>query len=195
MPFIFKTQHSSDCLDDLTLLLFNSRGSEAVSRKELESTDFLVWKNVYKFLHQLNKIEGVGKTKITPISTQEAYKLRSELYSFNKYESKPAISKEEESELQRQISIGDIVLNIEVAKTYVAGSEVHLPKRQFDLLSYMMQNPNQVLSREKLVENVWDVPVTDNAVNLAIYRLRLYLGKSSDRIAGIEGIGYKFKSN
>lgn len=78
------------------------------------------------------------------------------------------------------------------------GQEIKLSAKEFDLLEYLSKNKGQVLSKEKLLENIWDAEgsfVDENTVNVTINRLRKKIEpKNSDIkfINNIFGMGYKF---
>jgi two-component system, OmpR family, alkaline phosphatase synthesis response regulator PhoP len=72
------------------------------------------------------------------------------------------------------------------------GIEIHLPKKEFDLLSLLMSSPNNVFTREIILDRVWgdDIIVGDRTIDVHIRKLRLKLG--DDYIKTIKGVGYKF---
>ncbi len=74
----------------------------------------------------------------------------------------------------------------------VNGKDISLPKKEFELLYYLAQNPNKVLSREDLLNRVWgtDVYVVPRTVDVHIRKVREKIG--DDRITTVKGVGYKF---
>jgi len=76
-----------------------------------------------------------------------------------------------------------------------SGKELDLTPIEFRLLAHLMERPGRVLSRDRLIENVWgaDVFVTERTVDTHIKRLRSKLGRASDRIETIRGVGYRFR--
>ena len=74
----------------------------------------------------------------------------------------------------------------------VNGKEITLPKKEFELLYYLAQNPNKVLSREELLNNIWgtDVYVVARTVDVHIRKVREKIGE--DYVATVKGVGYKF---
>ncbi|MBR6800591.1 MAG: response regulator transcription factor [Eubacteriaceae bacterium] len=76
------------------------------------------------------------------------------------------------------------------------GEEVPLAKKEFDLLEYMMENKNIVLSREKLVENIWgyDYEGETNVTDVYIRYLRTKIDNKygTNFIATVRGVGYRF---
>lgn len=74
----------------------------------------------------------------------------------------------------------------------VRGGEVNLPKKEFELLFYLAENPNKVLTRDDLLRHVWgsDVYVVARTVDVHIRKVREKIGE--DYIATVKGVGYKF---
>jgi two-component system alkaline phosphatase synthesis response regulator PhoP len=76
----------------------------------------------------------------------------------------------------------------------VEGKEVVLPKKEFELLYFLMKNPNKVFNRDELLQNIWgtDVYVLARTVDVHIRKIREKVGE--DYIKTIKGVGYKFNS-
>jgi two-component system alkaline phosphatase synthesis response regulator PhoP len=72
------------------------------------------------------------------------------------------------------------------------GKEITLPKKEFELLYFLAQNPNKVLSREELLQHIWgtDVYVVARTVDVHIRKVREKIGE--DYITTVKGVGYKF---
>jgi len=77
----------------------------------------------------------------------------------------------------------------------VNGREINLPKKEFELLFFLAQNPNKVLSREDLLHHIWgsDVYVVPRTVDVHIRKVREKIGE--DYITTVKGVGYKFNFN
>ena len=73
--------------------------------------------------------------------------------------------------------------------------EVVLPKKEFELLYFLAQNPNKVFSRDELLKNIWgtDVYVLARTVDVHIRKVREKIG--SEYISTVKGVGYKFDEN
>lgn len=94
--------------------------------------------------------------------------------------------------LANELVRGEVVLNIN-SRTVSVGKVSHeLTPREFVMLEYLMQNANQVLSREQLLSRVWsfDHDPGSNVVDVYIRYLRQKLG--SERIETVRGAGYRF---
>jgi two-component system alkaline phosphatase synthesis response regulator PhoP len=68
----------------------------------------------------------------------------------------------------------------------------NLPKKEFELLFFLANNPNKVFSREDLLQHIWgtDVYVLARTVDVHIRKVREKIG--DDYIATVKGVGYKF---
>lgn len=91
-----------------------------------------------------------------------------------------------------QIKIGDLVIDRTSYTIHVKGKEISLPKKEFELLFFLAQNPNKVFSRDDLLQNIWgsDVYVLARTVDVHIRKVREKIGE--DYIATVKGVGYKF---
>lgn len=69
-----------------------------------------------------------------------------------------------------------------------------LTRREFELLRYMYENRNRVLSRDRLLERVWgyDRVVETRSVDVHVGRLRAKLGPAGKQIETVVGLGYRF---
>lgn len=95
------------------------------------------------------------------------------------------------------LSASGVTLDIARHSIDVKGVAVELTKREFDLLHYMLKNKGLVLSREKLLENVWDYDF-DGGTNAVDVYIRFLRGKIDDAfniklIHTIRGVGYVIK--
>ncbi|MFN8692351.1 MAG: winged helix-turn-helix domain-containing protein, partial [Cyclobacteriaceae bacterium] len=74
----------------------------------------------------------------------------------------------------------------------VKNKEFSLPKKEFELLFFLAQNPNKVFSRDDLLQNIWgtDVYVLARTVDVHIRKVREKIG--DDYITTVKGVGYKF---
>lgn len=108
---------------------------------------------------------------------------------------KNAPAKKEDANILRA---GKLVLDRDRFTVRYDGEEIILAKKEFDLLAYMMQNKNIVLSREKLVENVWgyDYEGETNVTDVYIRYLRSKIDNKygTEFITTVRGVGYRFDS-
>lgn len=90
------------------------------------------------------------------------------------------------------ITIGDLTIDRSSYTIKLRNNEIILPKKEFELLYFLAQNPNKVYSREDLLQNIWgtDVYVLARTVDVHIRKVREKIGE--DYITTIKGVGYKF---
>ena len=93
------------------------------------------------------------------------------------------------------ITAGDITLNKSAHEVTVAGKPVELSFKEFELLNYFMDNQGLALSREKILNSVWNYDYFGDArtIDTHVKKLRSKLGKQGDYIKTIWGMGYKFE--
>jgi two-component system, OmpR family, alkaline phosphatase synthesis response regulator PhoP len=84
--------------------------------------------------------------------------------------------------------------DFEAVAIAVDGVAVRLTRREFELLHYLVQNKNRVVSRDRLLERVWgyDRLVETRSVDVHVGRLRQKLRAASRQIETVVGLGYRF---
>lgn len=92
---------------------------------------------------------------------------------------------------------GPLQINFSTYETIVRGKAVRLTLKEFELLGFLVHNPNRVLSRDQLLDRVWggEVFVDPRTVDVHIRRLRKAIEKNDrkpDWILTVRGVGYKF---
>jgi DNA-binding response OmpR family regulator len=89
---------------------------------------------------------------------------------------------------------GRLAIDFEAVSVRVSGSPVRLTKREFELLRFLVENRNRVLSRDRLLERVWglDRQVETRSVDVHVGRLRGKLGQAGRQIETVIGMGYRF---
>lgn len=100
-------------------------------------------------------------------------------------------------ELAEQVSFGDLRVDPEGHRVWVQSDEVVLTPLEFRLLMTLLQRRGRVQSRERLLEDVWQMrsDVTSRTVDTHVRRLRSKLGPVADYIETIRGVGYRFRSD
>lgn len=91
-------------------------------------------------------------------------------------------------------SFDNIEINFNSRKVFFDGEEVKLTPKEFDLLETLIQNRNIALTREKLLDLVWDIDFEGDTrtVDIHIQQLRKKLGLKN-RIKSMYKIGYRFE--
>jgi len=87
-----------------------------------------------------------------------------------------------------------LIADFEAVSVSVDGGAIRLTRREFELLRYLVQNKNRVVSRDRLLERVWgyDRSVETRSVDVHVGRLRSKLGDASRQIETVIGLGYRF---
>lgn len=90
---------------------------------------------------------------------------------------------------------GGIEIDTEGRNVSVDGKQVELSLREYELLEYLVDNENVALSRDKILNNVWnyDYYGDTRTIDSHIKKIRHKLGKKGKYIKTIRGIGYKFE--
>ena len=76
----------------------------------------------------------------------------------------------------------------------VDGQAIRLTRREFELLRFLVDNRNRVLSRDRLLERVWGYErfIETRSVDVHVGRLRAKLGIAGQQIETVVGLGYRF---
>ncbi len=72
----------------------------------------------------------------------------------------------------KKIQVGEWIYDLNKLTISQGGDELSLEPKIVDLLSYLIKNPNRVISKQELMDNVWQTIVSDNTVSRGIVRLR-----------------------
>jgi DNA-binding response OmpR family regulator len=88
---------------------------------------------------------------------------------------------------------GSLLLNEDLGQASVAGRELRLTRREFDLLSFLMDAPGRVFGRAELLDRVWgtDYVGTERTVDQHVAQLRALLG--NDLVETVRGRGYRLR--
>lgn len=93
---------------------------------------------------------------------------------------------------------GPLSLDRESGRAYKAGQEIGLTGREFLLLSYLMENPDKIISKEHLYEKVWGEysSICDNTIMVHIRHIREKIEETPSapkQLVTVKGLGYKLK--
>lgn len=98
-----------------------------------------------------------------------------------------------------RIEVNDIIMDNKTHQVWRAGKEIELTKKEYDLLEMLLLNKNIVLTREKLIEEIWgyDYEGDTNVVDVFIRYLRSKIdeGFENKLITTVRGVGYVIKGD
>jgi two-component system alkaline phosphatase synthesis response regulator PhoP len=105
-------------------------------------------------------------------------------------------SAKEEKARPATIEIGPLLIDRSEYIVQIDGDTTIFPRKEFELLYFLANNPGKVFSRDALLRTVWgtEVYVVDRTVDVHVRKIREKLDKYSDLIETIKGVGYRFKS-
>ncbi len=91
------------------------------------------------------------------------------------------------------IQIRDLEINLKKHEVKAAGQVAALTLKEYELLKRLMQNPNIVLTRDQLLEDIWgyDFDGETRTVDVHVRTLRQKLGECGDYIETVRGVGYR----
>ena len=94
-----------------------------------------------------------------------------------------------------EINAGGIVINKSAHMVTIDGENIDLSVKEFELLTYFVDNQKIALSREKILNNVWNYDYFGDArtIDTHVKKLRSKLGEKGNYIKTIWGMGYKFE--
>lgn len=101
----------------------------------------------------------------------------------------------ESNQKTRKIEVGDVVILLDEHSVKVGDIYLELTKKEYDLLVYLLQNENIVLSRDQILSEIWnyDYDGDTRIVDVHIFKLRTKLEQSSVKINSLRGVGYVAK--
>ena len=107
-----------------------------------------------------------------------------------------AILKRTNQDIQNKKEYGGIKIDKEGRTVSVDDKQIELSLREYELLTYLVDNENIALSRDKILSNVWnyDYYGDSRTIDSHIKKIRHKLGKKGKYIKTIRGVGYKFET-
>lgn len=95
-----------------------------------------------------------------------------------------------------KIEIGGIIINQSAREVMVGDEIIDLSYKEFELLTYFVTNQGVALSRERILNNVWNYDYFGDArtIDTHVKKLRSKLGEKGDCIKTVWGMGYKFEA-
>ena len=91
------------------------------------------------------------------------------------------------------LASGALQLDLERHRCVASGAEVDLTAKEFKLLEVLLSRPGHVMTRQRLLDDVWgsDITVTERTIDTHLKRLREKLGAAGDSIETVRGVGYR----
>lgn len=106
-------------------------------------------------------------------------------------------SQEYDRNTKEELVAGDLKIDLLLLQVFRRGREIRLTSKEFSLLKFLMENPDQVFSKEQLYEKVWNNnAVDDNTIMVYIKRIRDKIEddpKFPRYLKTVWGLGYKFE--
>lgn len=94
----------------------------------------------------------------------------------------------------QQLRFGELMLDLNTRRGFRNGRAIDLTMKEFELLKYLMENPREVLTRERILENVWGYGFLgeSNVIEVYIRYLRLKIEDEGEKrlIQTVRGVGY-----
>ena len=160
----------------------------------------------WSVLREIRQYSKVPVIMLTALG-EEADELKGFQLGVDEYISKPfspkilvarvgAVLKRSYSESEEtEVSVCGITIDKAAHMVRIDGNVVELSFKEYELLLYLMENAGHVLSREKILNNVWNYDYFGDArtVDTHIKKIRSKLGDKGDCIKTIWGVGYRFE--
>jgi two-component system, OmpR family, alkaline phosphatase synthesis response regulator PhoP len=96
---------------------------------------------------------------------------------------------------EKKLSVDDLVLNLKKRKVKIGKNEIELTRKEFEILAMLLKSEGYILSRDEILEKVWDdhTIVSKRTIDVHITRLRKKLGSYGKYIRNKQGYGYAFE--
>ena len=94
--------------------------------------------------------------------------------------------------------VGDVRVDSDRHRVFVRGEEVHLRRKEFELMALLIENPGRVLTRDTLIDRVWGTDYVGDTKTLDVHikRLRTHVERDPSAptiITTVRGVGYRFE--
>ena len=108
-----------------------------------------------------------------------------------------ALLRRPQKSLPAQLKVCDLKLDLDTRKVFRKNKEIKITLKEFTILEYLMRHPDQVLSREQIIDHVWDFAFDSfsNLVDVHIKNLRKKIDDPYDEkiLETVHGMGYRIK--
>lgn len=95
---------------------------------------------------------------------------------------------------KEKLEIDGLMIDKSTYRAFIQEEEVFFPRKEFELLFFLVSHPNRVYSREVLLDQVWGegAYVVERTVDVHIFKVREKLGDIGEKIETVKGVGYRF---
>ena len=162
--------------------------------------------NGWQVLEELRRYSKVPVIMLTALSDEQD-ELRGFRLGVDEYVTKPfsprvlvarvqAILKRREETAPDLLEVPGLTLNKTSREVTADGKKVDLSLKEFELLTYFMENPGMALSRENILNHVWNYNYYGDArtIDTHVKTLRSKIGAKGECIRTVWGVGYKFEA-
>jgi two-component system OmpR family response regulator len=108
-----------------------------------------------------------------------------------------ALSRRQRTTLLPELHVGELTLNPSAQEVYLGDKKMDLTLKEFRILEFFMSNPDQVLSRQKIIDHLWDFHFNplSRVMDVHINNLRNKLdNKHGTTLETIRGVGYRLRA-
>ena len=187
-------------------------GEEALHLLENEYIDLAIVDIMMPVMDGFQLVEEMKEMKDIPVimltaKSQSADKLRGFSLGIDDYVTKPfdpdellarvkTILKRYSINSQNIVTLHDVVFDGDKYEIRYKDQTIHLPLKQFELAFELAKNPNQIFTREQLIEKIWgmDYDGFDRTVDVHIKRIRENLGHLPGfKVVTVRGLGFKIE--
>lgn len=187
-------------------------GEEALEKIENEYIDLAIVDVMMPNMDGFTFVEEMREFKDTPVimltaRSQSVDKLRGFSLGIDDYVTKPfdadeliarvkTILKRYSINAMNIIKIHDVVFDGDKYEIRYNDEKIHLPLKQFELVFELAKSPNQIFTREQLIEKIWgmDYDGFDRTVDVHVKRVRENLGHLPGfKVVTVRGLGYKIE--
>ena len=187
-----------------------SNGEEAIKMCKENSYDLIVLDIMMPKIDGFTVAKEIRKqipTIILSARSEEYDKLYGFDVGIDDYVTKPFSPKELVARIKANLK-RNTIMNEEISylglkidtlghNVYVDDKKINLTNKEYELLLYLIKNKNIVLTREQILNNVWNMDYLgeERTIDTHIKTLRSLLGKYKTLIVTVRGVGYKFEEN
>lgn len=108
-----------------------------------------------------------------------------------------ALLRRTQRDVSNSLTCDGLVLNRDTHRVHLDDQEILLTHKEFELLEYLLENKNIVLTRDRILDRIWgySAEVETRTLDVHIRSLRQKLGVKGDLIETVRGVGYRIGEN